>query len=59
MKNLHNIEKSAFRKGEYVGYWNGPVIRIRKKGKYWLAAAKGKTIYATTLEQMSRELEKL
>jgi hypothetical protein len=30
MKNYHNIEKSAFRKGEYVGYSNGKVYRITK-----------------------------
>ena len=30
MKNYPNIEKSGFRKGEYVGYSNGKVYRITK-----------------------------
>lgn len=34
---LHNIEKSGFRKGEYVGYANG-VWRIRKLPGGWRSA---------------------
>jgi hypothetical protein len=30
MNNLPNIEKSAFHRGEYVGYGGGYVWRIRK-----------------------------
>jgi hypothetical protein len=30
MKSYPNIDKSAFRKGEYVGYANGKVFHIRK-----------------------------
>ena len=30
MKNYPNIEKSAFRKGEYVGYHEGKVYHVRK-----------------------------
>ena len=30
MKSYPNIERSAFRKGEYVGYSNGRVYHIRK-----------------------------
>jgi len=59
MKNLHNIEKSVFRKGEYVGYTEGPTVRIRKQGSYWLAVTKDRAIYTTTLAQMSKELDKL
>ena len=34
MKSLHNIEKSGFHKGQYVGYANG-AWRIRRDGKLW------------------------
>jgi hypothetical protein len=30
MKSYPNIDKSAFRKGEYVGYANGKVFQITK-----------------------------
>jgi hypothetical protein len=30
MKSYPNIDKSAFRKGEYVGYANGKVFHITK-----------------------------
>ena len=30
MKNFFNLEKSAFHKGEYVGYCEGKVYRITK-----------------------------
>ena len=32
MRSLHNIEKSAFKRAEYVGYAAGRVYRIRKTG---------------------------
>ena len=45
-----NIEKSAFRKGEYIGYCNG-VQRIRKGGQgyetYALGSSTGVATYAT------------
>ncbi len=64
MQNLHNIEKSGFRRGEYVGYANG-VYRIRKTNSTygnWIAYEKqgqptAPTIYAFTLATMSRKLE--
>lgn len=37
MKNLHNIEKSYFHKGEYVGYACGLVFRVRKGDGGWVA----------------------
>lgn len=38
MQNLPNIEPSAFRKGEYVGYAAGGVWRIRKfSSRRWQA----------------------
>jgi len=36
MRDLTNIEKSGFRKGEYIGYCRG-VWRIRKTNGEWLA----------------------
>ncbi len=35
MKNLHNIEKSGFRRGEYVGYARGP-WRITRSMDGWV-----------------------
>ena len=37
MRSLPNIEKSAFHKGEYVGYSCGLVFRIRKGDGGWVA----------------------
>jgi hypothetical protein len=33
----HNIEKSAFRRGEYVGYGKLGPYRIRRIGNNWVA----------------------
>lgn len=44
MRNLHNIEKSAFRRGEYVGYGGGLVFHIRRDGRDWFAIAQGTSI---------------
>ncbi len=57
MKSLHNIEKSAFRQGEYVGYANG-VWRITKQGMQWYAyrMREGNSMYAETLSEMSEKL---
>lgn len=32
-----NIDSSAFKRGEYVGYGRGTVWRIRKTGREWEA----------------------
>lgn len=37
MPSFPNINKSAFRKGEYVGYSAGAVWRIRRSGRNWQA----------------------
>lgn len=65
MMNHHNIDKSAFRKGEYVGYCHG-VWRIWRDGKVWQANSRtimgcpaGRTVYGRTLEDISRELAEL
>lgn len=57
MKHLTNIEKSSFRKGEYVGYSDG-VWAIRSVNAFqgkWEAAKRGTTVrlYAATLEQLN------
>lgn len=69
-KNLYNIEKSAFNRGEYVGYAAGYVFRItRCKSSFgnWQArlarynpvnpALSNRFFYAFTLESMSEELD--
>lgn len=61
MKNLHNIEKSAFNKGEYVGYAGG-VWRIRRNTlSYgnWIARHRDMpnlVFYAFTLSALSDKL---
>ena len=63
MKNLTNIEKSAFRKGEYVGYSGGKVYRISKSNSSfgnWFAHNRDNwndQIFAFGLESMSKKLK--
>ena len=63
MKNLPNIEKSAFRRGEYVGYAKGVWIITRSNGSdgNWFARHRDNPrapfFYAMRLEDMSRKLE--
>lgn len=59
MSNLHNIEKSAFRRGEYVGYGGGLVFHIRRDGRDWIATAQGSgiRIIQPSLTLMSVALE--
>lgn len=58
------IEKSAHRRGEYVGYCNG-AQRIRKGGEGWRTYALGSTdgtfipTTAPTLRQLGDKLDKL
>jgi hypothetical protein len=60
----NNIDKSATRKGEYVGYCNG-AQRIRRGGLGWqtygLASAHGEPIFtsARTLEELGKKLESI
>lgn len=62
MKNYHNIEKSAFRHGEYVGYGGGKVWRISKSNSSfgnWYAHEQynvNNKIYAFGLQSMSEKL---
>ena len=68
MKTLQNIEKSAFRRGEYVGYCHGVwrIMRSCAGGGSWFAyrsvassARHGEpfNFQAGTLESMSKMLE--
>ena len=72
MKNLHNIEKSAFRHGEYIGYSCGEVFAIRRTNSSygnWCATVDiskfpntkfaNRHVFAFTLEKLSRKLEEL
>lgn len=62
MKNLPNIEKSAFRKGEYVGYGHGVWIITKSNSSYGTWAARHQddnrapTLFAFTLEKLSTKL---
>lgn len=60
MLNLPNIEKSGFRRGEYVGYAAGDVWRITKStGRArWVAIARhnGQYVYGDTLVALSATL---
>lgn len=63
MKSFTNIEKSAFRKGEYVGYSGGKVYRISKSNSSfgsWFAHNRDNwndQIFAFGLESMSKKLQ--
>ena len=62
MKSYPNIEKSAFRKGEYVGYSAGKVYRISKSNSSfgnWFAHNRDNwndQLFAFGLDSMSAKL---
>ena len=58
---MNNIEKSAFRRGEYVGYGGGYVWRIVKQGGYWYAYAQGsdKVLHGLRQKDLQAQLEAL
>jgi hypothetical protein len=59
MQSLPNIERSAFRRGEYVGYANG-VWRISRGPRGWFATKRdgnARTLYAPTLRLLSIRLD--
>ncbi len=61
MKALHNIEKSGFHPGEYVGYAEG-AWRIVKTSRAWRASHKNGqhwSIEGKTLTDVSAQLERL
>ena len=63
MKNYPNIEKSAFRKGEYVGYCEGKIYRISKSNSSfgtWFAFNRDNyndQVFAFGLASMSEKLQ--
>ena len=63
MKSYPNIDKSAFRKGEYVGYSEGKVYHIRKSNSSfgtWFAYNRdnyNEQFFAFGLESMSKKLQ--
>lgn len=63
MRNFYNIEKSGFRKGEYVGYCEGKVYRITKSNSSygtWHARNRddfNDQIFAFGLQAMSDKLQ--
>jgi hypothetical protein len=65
MKNLHNIEKSAFREGQYVGYGGGHVWRIRRSnssyGNWWAQSTTehNSQLWAWRLSDLSDKLSAL
>ncbi len=57
MKDLPNIERSAFKRGQYVGYGAG-VWRIFRWGNEWRAQRRPSGfLTAETLEQMSKKIQ--
>jgi len=62
MNNLPNIEKSAFRKGEYVGYSNGVWMIRKTNSSYgnWSARHRDNNriplIFGFTLADVSKKL---
>lgn len=68
MKAFTNIEKSAFRRGEYIGYADGPwrVMRSKfylgAKPVRWTAIHLGRkhsTLYGQTLTEISKQLSEI
>lgn len=62
-RSMHNVEKSAFRKGEYIGYGGGDVWRIVKNGNTWRATPRKdinlREFSASKLKEISAGLESL
>ena len=55
-----NIDKSAFRKGQYVGYALGNVWRVyRDRNGVWHATAQGRVVRGDTLRAVSEQLSAL
>ena len=55
-----NIEKSAFRKGQYVGYAPSGVFRIWRAGNLWVGASvSGSSWAAKTLREWSEWLDSI
>lgn len=63
MKNFPNLEKSAFRKGEYIGYCEGKIYHVTKSNSSygnWHARNRDDAndqIFAFGLQSMSDKLQ--
>lgn len=63
MRNYPNIDKSVFRKGEYIGYCEGKIYRITKSNSSygtWHARNRddfNDQIFAFGLQAMSEKLQ--
>jgi hypothetical protein len=64
MKSYTNIEKSAFRLGEYIGYSNGKVYHVRKSNSSygnWFAYNRddyNDQLFSFGLDSLSQQLKK-
>ena len=59
MKSFHNIERSAFHRGQYVGFADG-AWNIRRDGNGWMARpayAKYPAFHRRTLAEVSAFLD--
>lgn len=56
-----NIDKSKFRKGQYVGYAIGKVWRVYqdRSSRFWYATAEGRVVQGDTLGAISNKLAAL
>lgn len=65
MKSFTNIDKSVFRKGEYIGYCSKGALRICRCEGGWRTYAQGSKsgeyipLSARTLEEMSEKLNQI
>lgn len=58
MRNFYNIERSRFRRGQYVGWSASMRWQIKKDGTVWVAVSPyGHTRHADTLAGISAKLE--
>ena len=53
---MHNIEKSKFRRGQYIGYGGGKLWNIMRTDGGWKAINEGSTVRGKTLADISQQL---
>lgn len=58
---MHNVEKSGFHRGQWVGYMDGTVWKIVKDGRDYIATEResGSRIRESTLKGISEHLDRL
>ena len=57
---MHNIERSGFHRGQYVGYGRGTVWKIKRSGEGWEASPRDSSmghVHGRTLSEVSRKIE--